>query len=143
MNCRILGEIHVRIFVGQLGRHLRLDDATDVCSYGVLRSHCFRSFKGHRTNKNRNCGWEEVIWMQQQLENKDFAMTINKTQGQTIPNVGVYLPESVVSHDQLYVGLSGRILRENTKVLVKSVKEFTNEGVYTSNVVYSEVLHDI
>ena len=72
-----------------------------------------------------------------------FAMTINKAQGQTIPNVGVYLPESVFSHDQLCVGLSGRILRENKKVLVKPVKEFTNEGVYTSNVVYSEVLHDI
>ncbi|KAL4555700.1 hypothetical protein LXL04_038328 [Taraxacum kok-saghyz] len=31
----------------------------------------------------------------------------------------------------------------NAKVLVKPVKEFTNEGVYTSNVVYREVLHDI
>ncbi|KAL4590838.1 hypothetical protein LXL04_003781 [Taraxacum kok-saghyz] len=72
-----------------------------------------------------------------------FAMTINKAQGQTIPNVGVYLPESVFSHDQLYVALSGGISRENTKVLVKPVKEFTNEGVYTSNVVYREVLHDI
>ena len=72
-----------------------------------------------------------------------FAMTINKAQGQTIPNVGVYLPESVFSHDKLCVELSGRILRENKKVLVKSVKEFTNKGVYTSNVVYSEVLHDI
>ncbi|KAL4587659.1 hypothetical protein LXL04_000531 [Taraxacum kok-saghyz] len=64
-----------------------------------------------------------------------FAMTINKAQGQTIPNVGVYLPESVFSHDQLYVALSRGISRENTKVLVKPVKEFTNEGVYTSNVV--------
>ncbi|KAL4580135.1 hypothetical protein LXL04_016316 [Taraxacum kok-saghyz] len=72
-----------------------------------------------------------------------FAMTINKAQGQTIPNVGVYLPESVFSHGQLYVALSRGISRENTKVLVKSVKEFTNEGVYTSNVVYREVLHDI
>ncbi|KAL4572565.1 hypothetical protein LXL04_019345 [Taraxacum kok-saghyz] len=35
------------------------------------------------------------------------------------------------------------ISRENTKVLVKPVKEFTNERVYTSNVVYREVLHDI
>jgi len=35
-----------------------------------------------------------------------FAMTINKSQGQTIPNVGTYLPKSVFSHGQLYVGLS-------------------------------------
>ncbi|XP_066310921.1 uncharacterized protein [Miscanthus floridulus] len=27
-----------------------------------------------------------------------FAMTVNKSQGQTIPNVGVYLPTSVFSH---------------------------------------------
>ncbi|KAL4575616.1 hypothetical protein LXL04_022466 [Taraxacum kok-saghyz] len=67
-----------------------------------------------------------------------FAMMINKAQGQTIPNVGVYLPESVFSHGQLYVALSRGISRENTKVLVKAVKEFTNERVYTSNVVYRE-----
>ncbi|KAL4587106.1 hypothetical protein LXL04_011756 [Taraxacum kok-saghyz] len=35
---RILGEIHIRILARQLGRHLRLDDATGVCSYGVVRS---------------------------------------------------------------------------------------------------------
>jgi len=34
-----------------------------------------------------------------------FAMTINKAQGQTIPNVGIYL-FSVFSHGQLYVALS-------------------------------------
>ena len=32
-----------------------------------------------------------------------FAMTVNKAQGQTIPNVGVYLPKPVFSHGQLYV----------------------------------------
>ncbi|KAL0346411.1 UNVERIFIED_CONTAM: hypothetical protein Scaly_1657100 [Sesamum calycinum] len=35
-----------------------------------------------------------------------FALTINKSQRQTIPNVGIYLPETFFSHGQLYVALS-------------------------------------
>ncbi|KAL4587121.1 hypothetical protein LXL04_011771 [Taraxacum kok-saghyz] len=71
-----------------------------------------------------------------------FAMTINKAQGQTIPNVGVYLPEPVFSHGQLYVALSRGISRGNTKVLVKSVEKSNVDEGYTSNVVYKEVLSD-
>jgi ATP-dependent DNA helicase PIF1 len=69
-----------------------------------------------------------------------FAMTINKAQGQTIPHVGVYLPESVFLHGQLYVALSRGTSRANTKVLVKPVGGIRQNGVYTSNVVYQEVL---
>jgi hypothetical protein len=69
-----------------------------------------------------------------------FAMTINKAQGQTIPHVGVYLPEPVFSHGQLYVALSRGTSRANTKVLVKPVGGIRRNGVYTSNVVYQEVL---
>ncbi|GJT35934.1 hypothetical protein Tco_0926353 [Tanacetum coccineum] len=69
----------------------------------------------------------------------DVLVTQN---GQTIPNVGVYLPDSVFSHGQLYVALSKGIPRATTKVLVKPEKEFGQEGVYTSNVVYQEVLRD-
>ncbi|KAI3740150.1 hypothetical protein L2E82_30571 [Cichorium intybus] len=71
-----------------------------------------------------------------------FAMTINKAQGQTIPNVGIYLPEPVFSHGQLYVALSRGIARGNTKVLVKPDEKFKGDEVYTSNVVYKEVLSD-
>jgi ATP-dependent exoDNAse (exonuclease V) alpha subunit len=44
-------------------------------------------------------------------------MTINKAQGQTIPKVGVYLPESVFSHGQLYVALSRATARSNIRIL--------------------------
>jgi ATP-dependent DNA helicase PIF1 len=48
-----------------------------------------------------------------------FAMTINKAQGQTIPIVGVYFPEPVFSHGQLYVALSRGVARKTTWVLAK------------------------
>ncbi|KAL4567882.1 hypothetical protein LXL04_023478 [Taraxacum kok-saghyz] len=71
-----------------------------------------------------------------------FAMIINKAQGQTIPYVGIYLPEPVFSHDQIYVALSRGISRANTKVLVLSDEKSTSDEVYTSNLVYREVLSD-
>jgi ATP-dependent exoDNAse (exonuclease V) alpha subunit len=46
-----------------------------------------------------------------------FAMTINKAQGKTIPIVGVYLPEPVFSHGQLYVVLSRATAKSNIKIL--------------------------
>ncbi|XP_020258959.1 ATP-dependent DNA helicase PIF1-like [Asparagus officinalis] len=69
-----------------------------------------------------------------------FVMTINKSQGQTIPNVGIYLPEPVFSHGQLYVALSRGTSMMTTKILITSDGKFAEEEQYTKNVVYKEVL---
>jgi ATP-dependent DNA helicase PIF1 len=83
-------------------------------------------------------------------------MTVNKAQGQTIPNVGVYLPEPVFSHGQLYVALSRATARSNIRILIKpTVEKDVNKGkrkkkltedkklekdIFTKNIVYKEVL---
>jgi len=76
-----------------------------------------------------------------------FAMTTNKAQWQTIPNVGVYLLESVFSHGQLYVALSRATARSNIKILVvpprdkKDKKKKTKvNSTCTKNIIYKEVL---
>ncbi|XP_044398326.1 uncharacterized protein [Triticum aestivum] len=69
-----------------------------------------------------------------------FAMTINKAHGQTIPNVGIYLPEPVFSHGQLYVALSRGISRQTTRVLAKPNKDIDPSGKSTKNIVYRDVL---
>ena len=47
-------------------------------------------------------------------------MIVNKAQGQTIPHVGVYLPNHVFSHGRLYIALSRGISMATTKILVKT-----------------------
>jgi len=73
-----------------------------------------------------------------------FAMTINKAQGHTLQTVGVYLPKLVFCHGQLYVAFSQCGSRWGVQVLVRggnrAALNGASAGVYTSNVVYREVL---
>ena len=69
-----------------------------------------------------------------------FTLTINKAQGQTIPNVGIYLPDHVFSHGQLYVALSRGVSQSTTKLLVQKGTIPGEEGVHTKNIVYKEIL---
>ncbi|XP_073041888.1 uncharacterized protein [Primulina eburnea] len=69
-----------------------------------------------------------------------FALIINKAQGQTIPNIGIFLRNHVFSHGQLYVALSRGVSQDSTKILVKDWNLERQSGVFTRNVVFKEVL---
>jgi len=64
-----------------------------------------------------------------------FAMTVNKSQGQSLRNVGLDLRSPVFSHGQLYVGLSRCTSGNRLKVLLKE-----EDGEKTTNIVYKEIL---
>ncbi|KAK4515822.1 uncharacterized protein ATC70_010779 [Mucor velutinosus] len=70
-----------------------------------------------------------------------FAMTINKSQGQTLSNIGLYLPSHVFSHGQLYVAMSRVSNPSSIRIMVDpDISILENlPGHYTHNIVYSEV----
>ena len=65
-------------------------------------------------------------------------MTINKSQEQTLNRVGIYLPEPVFSHGQLYVAFSRVTSHQHIKVLIDD-----SENCKTKNIVYHEIFHSI
>ncbi len=79
--------------------------------------------------------WPFVLHHRQFPVQVDFAMIINKSQGQTLNNVGVYLLSPVFSHGQLYVAISQVISSANIKIF-----NGQSPDGYMWNVVYRKVL---
>ncbi|XP_035830063.1 uncharacterized protein LOC110944792 [Helianthus annuus] len=70
-----------------------------------------------------------------------FAMTINKSQGQSLSRVGLYLKYPVFSHGQLYVALSRVKSRGGVKLLI--LDKDGNVTSKTTTVVYKEFFSGI
>ena len=79
------------------------------------------------------------LWSRRQFPVRAaFAITINKSQGQTLKSIGVWLRHPVFSHGQLYVAVSRVGSPSNLKIAIKYQKEGVQ--LLTDNVVYKEVL---
>ena len=65
-----------------------------------------------------------------------FAMTINKSQGQSLQRVGLYLREPVFAHGQLYVALSRCTDSRNLWIALPPERNRR-----TDNIVYRQVLN--
>ncbi|KAK1401461.1 hypothetical protein POM88_001066 [Heracleum sosnowskyi] len=70
-----------------------------------------------------------------------YAMSINKSQGQTMKTVGLYLPNPIFSHGQLYVAISRVTSPCGLKIVCANEDPALNG--YTKNVVYKEIFGDI
>ena len=71
-----------------------------------------------------------------------YAMTINKSQGQTFDKVGIYLPEPCFSHGQLYTAASRVTSSQGLKIqILPGPKQGSvSNGAITENIVYREIL---
>ncbi|XP_050878544.1 uncharacterized protein LOC127082353 [Lathyrus oleraceus] len=70
-----------------------------------------------------------------------YAMTINKSQGQSLDYVGLYLPRSVFSHGQLYVAISRVKSKKGLKILIHDKDNHPLNS--TTNVVFKEVFENL
>ncbi len=77
--------------------------------------------------------WPFVLRRRQFPVRMAFAITINKSPGQTLNNIKIYLSSPVYSHGQLYVVISQVTSNANIKI-------FNDQDGYMQNVVYKEVL---
>jgi ATP-dependent DNA helicase PIF1 len=64
-----------------------------------------------------------------------FAMSINKSQGQTLGKIGLYLSRPVFTHGQLYVALSRTTSFDNITLM-----EEEDKTGYVTNIVYHSAL---
>ena len=69
-----------------------------------------------------------------------FASTINKSQGQSLKNVGAWLRSEVFGHGQLYVACSRVSAPHQLRFAIMRDPEASDNMKRTKNIVYKEIL---
>jgi ATP-dependent DNA helicase PIF1 len=85
----------------------------------------------------KNTKWPFVLQRRQYPIKVCYVMTINKSQGQTLSKVGVYLKKPVFTHGQLYVAISRVTSQNGLFILIEDDSD--NCSTKTRNIVYKEV----
>ena len=85
--------------------------------------------------------WPFVLQRRQYPIRVCYAMTINKSQGQTLSTVGIYLKKPVFTHGQLYVAVSRVTTKQGLRIYLED--DDGNPSSETRNIVYKEVLQHL
>ncbi|KAM0910887.1 hypothetical protein ACQ4PT_013858 [Festuca glaucescens] len=109
-------------------------EATVMTGLAVGQSVCIPKIVLNATNPE----WPFVFQWRQFPVRVCYAVTINKSHGQTLKKVGLYLQSPVFTHGQLYVAVSRVTSPEGLRVLI--AEEDGSCGFETRNIVYREVL---
>ena len=91
----------------------------------------------HVSNRRDDCDWAR----RQFPVRVAFATTINKSQGQTLTRVGVWLSSPVFSHGQLYVASSRTGNPENLTYAIKQQEGQPEQ--HTANVIFQDLLRAV